>query len=454
MINFYSPYAIIVYDNLKNNAEQISARLKDFLRFKTHGQIDIKVFETKNISQCLLEVAEQGYPWATVVTPGNFLQSQESFIQSIEHARTENSPLACHILDRGGYYHFHPQWFSIDLQVYKNIGCPSLEETPQPITIITRQTERCPDNAHDDYTPWWVRPCSDVETAYTSDYGYFGINLIAALIKHGYTVTNIPQSLRNRKNFCYPDHNAETIERLMDGSTEEIKDEALWWFVHNLTHLTANLKNGYYVLNTEQIIPEDHVLLQGRKFNTFMGVCGGLKPACITGADNWQPGSRVVLFDISPAAIKYQKYLIENWDGDLGNFEKVFRTFETGNRDLYPLYFGDKSIDENIQWFLGSANIDQETFYHRWQKYLDHHHEFIELDLLEDDAMNKIDRMIGGTSCHGYFWASNVFYMDYLMFYKGKTWSEQKTVDFINGLKQTLDKNSILELSNTLHLLD
>lgn len=451
MTNFYSPYAIILYDNLKNNAERISQRLNDFIRFKTHGQIDIQVFETKNISQFLTELADKGYSWVTVATPGNYLQSQELFLQSIEHAKSQDAPLACHILDKGGYYHFHPQWFSIDLQVYKKIGCPSLEEKPGRKTFLTKETERCADNAHDNYTPWWVRPLSANKKEYTTDYGYFGIDLISALVDHGYAITNIPQEIRNKKNFCYPDHNAEIIERLMNGSEEEIKDQALWWFMKNITHLRDNLHRGYYVLNTEPLIKENHSLLQNKNFDCFMGVCGGLKPACITGSDQWDENSKIYLFDISSAAIKWQQYLLDNWDGDLGKFEQIFRTFESNNQDLKAQYFGDKSIDTNIQWFLDSANLDRELFYQRWQKYRKQNHEFLLLNMLDETFLQVVQIKLETRKQNAYFWASNVFYMDYLMFFKGRAWSRQRTIDFIEGLRSILKDGSVLELENTLH---
>lgn len=451
MIDYTNQCALVLYDTLKPNSTEIAERLKDLTKFKMHGQIRSKTFETSNITQCLKELSEKGYKWAVVVTPGNFMQTQEVLFRTVDYAMEKNSPLACHILDRGGYYHFHPQWFAINLDVYKEIGFPALEESRGSIVLRTRETERCPENVHDDYTPWWIKPHSEHIVEYGSDYNYFGIKVLSALVEQGYTVVNISQEIRNKKVFCYPDHNTEIIKRLMDGSQEEIQDLGLNWFMKSLRQIQNNLTIGYYVLNTEPMDVGHGYLLQDKKFDCFMGVCGGFKPACITGQDSWANNSKVILFDISPAAIKWQQWLLEKWDGDLSNLENIFREFQHFNPGLTPIYYVDQGFDTNVKWFLDSAKIDGPTLTKRWQKYRRHRHEFVELDLLSDGAEKIIIEHMRDRSQGAYFWASNAFYMDYLMFYKGRTWTIDRTKKFVDTLKRGLDRNSLLEIENTLY---
>jgi len=153
MNNDYPEIAVVLYNDLKPECDDIAQNLIDFTDFKLNGKYRLNIFHTKTITATLQQLAGN-FAWAVVVTAGNFLQDQTLLFKTIEHAKNENSPLACHILDRGGYYHLHPQWFAIDLAAYTAIGSPPFEWTPGPVEIVTRTTERCPDNVHDDYTPW------------------------------------------------------------------------------------------------------------------------------------------------------------------------------------------------------------------------------------------------------------------------------------------------------------
>ena len=214
--------AVILYDDLKPVSKPIAQNLIDFTEFKLCGKYRFNIIHTQEITDTLSLCADQGFKWAVVVAAGNFLQDQILVINTIEYAKSQDAPMACHILDRGGYYHLHPQWFAIDLQVYDKIGRPSFEEKIGSQTIQTKKTQRCLDNAHDDYTPWWIKPHSDEPTEYHSDYGYFGIDVIAKLIQNDYTVTNIPEDVRKRKNYCYPEHNHDELMMLLAMPTTPI----------------------------------------------------------------------------------------------------------------------------------------------------------------------------------------------------------------------------------------
>ena len=429
--------AIILYNDLRPVSDPIAQNLIDLTEFKLCGKYRLNIMDT--VRQC----TDQGFVWAVIVTPGTFLQDQILTIKTIEHAKQEGSPLACHILDRGGYYHFHQQWFAIDLKVYDQVGRPAFEEKPGSHTFITRKTERCQENAHDGYTPWWVKPQTDEMTEYTSDYGYFGLDVIAAMIRAGYTVTNIPHDIRSRKNYSYPEHNHEELMLLVNDPDYEPRDpnDALWWFAKALRMLLDQLRHGYYVLNTERL---DNTDLSDRKFDRFVGVCGGIKPACITGRENFSADSRVYLFDISDAAIEWQKYLLANWDGDFSKFENLWRDFQGQHPDYRPMYFSHESIDTNINWFLNNAGLTREQFQQRWTHYRGMRHEFVMLDLLQDNAAQKLTDMINdGTGA--YIWTSNAFVMDYLMFFKTKSWAETRSREFIDQINSATKVPTVLE---------
>jgi len=424
---------VVLYDDLGPNCDDIRNNLYDLTNFKVGGSHKFKTISTRNITDTIRELCvnnTSSEKWAVIIGIGTFLQGQNVIFDTVKHAKQENAPLACHILDRGGYYHFHQQWFALNLKTYADIGSPSFEESQESIQIHTRETERCPDNAHDDYTPWWVRPKSQNLVTYTSDRGYFGIRVVGELIQAGHDITNIPQVLRKRKDYCYPAHNHDDIVAIIKDPTHQPKDVALQYFNKTMVHLVDNLKKGYYVLNTELISEVSHEHMQ---FDCFVGVCGGIKPAIISGGPNFSETSEVYLVDISPAAINWQKYLLANWDGNFDNFENVYNTFQEIHKlDNYvPIYtFGqtDKNhvhnvglaLLENFNQILSVAKIDKNEFYDRWNKYRNQTHHFVNIDLNEDGAIDKILDCTKNSKVGAYIWLSNVFEMDYLMFYKTK----------------------------------
>lgn len=435
--------AIVLYDDLKPISTPIAQNLIDLTEFKLCGKYRFNIIHTKNITETIGKCVNDGFEWAVVVAAGNFLQDQILAIKTIEHAKAEGAPLACHILDRGGYYHLHPQWFAIDLKIYDQVGRPAFEEKTGAQTFVTRKTQRCLDNAHDGYTPWWVKPDSDEQVEYTSDYGYFGIDVIAAMVRAGHTVTNIPNDIRNRKNYCYPEHNHDELMMLLNDPDYQPRDPngPLWWFAHALHQLVNNLRRGYYVLNTEHL---DLNALVGKKFDRFAGVCGGVKPACIVGKGNFSSGGHVYLFDIGDAAILWQKHLLANWDGDFSKFENIWKDFQNQHPDFHPMYYNNESIDTNIDWFLNNAGMTREEFQQCWGRYQSMKHEFVVLNLLNDDAAQKLADMVNdGTSA--YIWTSNAFVMDYLMFFKTRRWTENRSREFVEQLQSAVKIPTVLE---------
>jgi len=452
MNNKFQDIAIVLYDNIKPHCADIAQNLIDLTDFKLRGQYQFNLSQTKDLTQELKNLANNGFAWAGVVAAGNLPESQTLITDTIDHAKSENSPLACHILDRGGYYHLHPQWFVLDLNAWTAVGQPAFEEQPGSITLTTRKTHRDTNNVHDDYTPWWVAPESEELVEYTSDYHYTGINVIAEFIRAAHSITNIPNEIRQRKNYCYPDHAHDEIVKLIADKNYESMDIPSWWFGHHLRNITKKLDIGYYVLNTETLI--NPAFMEDQPLDCFVGVCGGLKPACITGYSNFVDNTQVYLFDISAAAIEWQQYLLANWDGNFNVFESVWRQFQSEHSDYSPIYYSHQSIDDNIDWFLNNAMLTRDNFMETWAKYKGMTHTFIHLDLMDADATTKILEITNQSALGSYLWTSNAFVMDYLMFFKTQAWATNKTQSFINKLAANTMQPILLENHGLLtHLL-
>ena len=176
----------VLYDNIPENLNDIRNNLIDLTKFKMQGMLPINIIKTNQLSDTLDKLAPD-VDWAVVIAAGHWLEGQYLIQETVDHAIKVNVPLACHIMAKGGYFHFHHQWFAIHLPTWRAVGSPRFEES-RGRTLTVKETVRDPNNVHDDYTPWWLKPGNSDKT-YTTDYGYFGLNVVEALINNNHAIT-------------------------------------------------------------------------------------------------------------------------------------------------------------------------------------------------------------------------------------------------------------------------
>jgi hypothetical protein len=443
----HNQLAVVLYDNILPQFHSVRANLHDFTEFKLNGKQPFNIFETTDVSKTLKELTEKEFTWAVVITIGSYVQGQHTLFDTLDFAINENSPLCGHIINKNNTFYLDSQYFAIDLSVYKQLGCPKFEEVDN-ITLSTKEIDRSTDNAHDDYTPWWICPKSNIQTEYSGQ-GKFGIQVVSAYINAGYRIVNVPQTVRNQKNYSYPNYNYNDLVNLIaDPEYAVPENTGLFWFNKELQKLTDSLKYGYYVFNTE--IFTNSQQLDELMLDCFVGVCGGFKPVCIVGKNNFADNTRIYLFDISQAAIDWQKFLRAHWDGDFDKFESVCNQFQLQNPNHIPLYHAalyhrHDRIPVSIDMFLSEANLTREEFYTRWQKYLNMHTEFVNLNLLDDNIVDALLAFTQPATKGAYIWTSNAFFMDYIMFFKTRAWTNQKQTDVINELTVKTKKTIVLD---------
>lgn len=433
--------AVINYIDLPEQCVNIKENLIDVTEFKMHGPLhQLDIHESENITETLNSMIGK-YDWAVVIAAGTYFYQQELIVETVKQAQRNNSPLICHIIHKGGYYYFHPQWFAIDLKVWESIGKPSFEDT-KGSTFTTTKVKRSAKNFHDDYTPYWISAGSGQET-YTIDHGYYGTEVVRKLIESNYMIINVPKEIRNSKFYSYPDSNFSYIEQLIANPSAEVpKDTPIYYFNQQLLHLREFLDIGYYPVNTEQLT--EYPLSD--KLDCFIGVCGGLKPAYLSGGEKFDKNTTVYLIDISPAALAYQKYLIENWDGNLDNFENVISDFKLKHPQYKSTYFAGIGLNENLKWSFEYNETKIQDFTQRWKKYQKYKFHFVQLDLLDEQAPYTLKQWTDKSKLGTYLWVSNSFCMDWLVFYKTMRVARDLSLKLIDILTQ--DNQSLIVYEN------
>jgi len=422
--------AAIHYTKLPSKCNNIKQNLFDLTEFRMQGALrNLSIYVSNDITETLNSISDE-YDWAVIVATGNYFHGQHLILETVDHAVAEGSPLICHIMHKGGYFYLHPQWFAVDLKIWKSIGCPSFEESTAS-TFTTTEVERSVENFHDEYTPFWIQPGLGQKT-YTTDFGYYGTEVIKSMIESGHKIINIPNSIRYNKFYSYPDFNYELIaDAISDPSVELPEHSPVRYFHDQIKMLRGNLDTGFYPVNTEKITYGE---IHNEPLDCFIGVCGGLKPAWIAGGSNFSEDSTVYLIDLSSAALAYQKYLIENWDGEFDKFNDVYESFKTLHPDFNPLYFSEIGITKNLEWSLDDREEYKQEFTTRWKKYRKYKFNFVQINLLEQETADTIKSWVGQSVQGSYIWVSNSFYMDWLTFYKTRAVSAEIGKNFIKTI--------------------
>jgi hypothetical protein len=161
--------------------------------------IDILV-DDSNEDTYLKSVASQSYDYAIVYRVGHEFIDKQLFVEEINK---DNFFIMGHILDRellNAYYELHTQCYIINLNTYKELGCPAIGQQSFHASHRQIQPTRSNENYHDDFTPWWVRP-GHIEKQY--EHKPHGWNILSIAFKHNLPVLVFNSVLRRAKKFNY-----------------------------------------------------------------------------------------------------------------------------------------------------------------------------------------------------------------------------------------------------------
>lgn len=399
----------ILYDNHTSQWADIAPRMVDFTKFRLDPIVPTI---TNDIHTALLNCSSDE-TWAVVITAGNAVFKSSIVDDIVEFCKRENSPLAGHILYQNGCYSLHPQFFCINLELYKEWGL-GLEPGTENL-IVTVAVARSPDNVHDDYTPWWIKADGETVTAVNCPDG-FASRYIGWLLQKGHRIVNIPQEIRQHKFYSYVDYNHEDFRCFLKDTTHTCKEYGARKLLSYAKHCVDTLDTKFYSVNTEPFFKYP------MHFQAFAGVCGGIKPVLITAQACFAPDTKVTLFDISTMAIEWQKWLRQCWDGRRDSFSTVFENFKNQYPNAMPHNFRGLGIGENLDWVLDRA-CDKEKFIDHWNHWLTLDVEYKKLNLLEEADQQILIDMLFKRNLSTYIWTSNLFHMDWhaLMFEPGHT---------------------------------
>lgn len=251
-------------------------------------------FPMRFIDSWLQDQYKQGKEFAVVLSAGTHIKSSIDFLietlRALSTMDKNHVPLCGHLMVKKEKIPIlHEQFILVNLKLWSEAGV-SFGRVDQKVPVNFPPFERSVENIHSDYTPLWIAPSESNKD--TNGEGGFGSELMAALLRRGLRIENIPNSLRLYKDYIYP-----------RAGREENYQRVL-----NDIALKANsFGQNVFVFNTER--------MKIRNFNfhpnLFMGPCSGLKPMSLV-RQFGQPGKdfQFVFIDNNPLAIDFYKKLL------------------------------------------------------------------------------------------------------------------------------------------------
>ena len=160
----------------------------------------------------MLREAAKDYTHAVVLSTGTEFINGDEFFNEVELEVYSGRKFFIwgHIPDRDdGYYELHEQCYIINLETYKELGCPVVGkfEYYSPHTQI--EPRRSEENIHDDYTPIWVTS-GDKERQYK--HKWHGWNILSVAFANGKFVKPFADRFRKNKRYYYPNYEPAFIK--------------------------------------------------------------------------------------------------------------------------------------------------------------------------------------------------------------------------------------------------
>jgi len=161
----------------------------------------------------MLREAAKDYSHAVVLSTGTEFINGDEFFNYVEDEvySDRNIFIYGHIPDRDdGYYELHEQCYIINLDIYKDLGCPEVGEFAYYSLHTQIEPRRSEENIHDDYTPIWV---TGGDTPKQYKHKWHGWNILSVAFANNKHVRPFPERFRNNKMYYYPNYEPAFIPK-------------------------------------------------------------------------------------------------------------------------------------------------------------------------------------------------------------------------------------------------
>jgi hypothetical protein len=166
-----------------------------------------------------------------------------------------------------------------------------------------------------------------------------------------------------------------------------------------------------------------------------VGVAAGFKGVLLLNNFEFTENTIVTYIDISHTGLDYQRYLVENWDGNISDYKNITNSYQLANPKTRIAWRSWNDWNNEINQFLTQSKLTADGFKILWQRYRLLKINYIQIDLLED--CSKLYSQLQDQQGNSYIWVSNAFDMQWTRFMLGTAYTQKKFDEFLAGLRAT-----------------
>lgn len=464
--------------NVENNAEWYQlARIatKNSLEIShIYNNIDLYydyIIDT-DIEIILSKAVKTNRSILVVATPGATFENNKISLISIWPYFEENKNLlmAAHLIDNSArkndginyYYSIHPQYFVINLNLYKEIGCPSFNKITDE---FVEKGVRSIENRHDNYTPLYLSSSGELVDAKNYTFS-FGSNLINSGLKNKCDFQNLSDIIRQNKGYCYQSspRYKEDLELVNDNVIQSFYGGWDYVYLYNTEQYPRNFNNPIVIsVNKDRELGKRYYnnfqeFLDSYIIDSFVSVSSGFL------GDWWNylfkfDQDKICYYDVNSSGLFYKKMLLEKWPGpkeiNLGDF--LISYCKINDSDVF-FNMTNSPRPKNIEKWKNDLNeyfnnlidfwgVDEFTNY--LERVKSARKFYFVLDLVNDPrASDKLSFL--RKENYQLIFGSNIF-DNRMLFYQNK-FNKDKIYDTVNSFFEQLPKKTIYIGSNMTNL--
>jgi len=346
-VNKQRKIAFCILDNINKqystSSQEVARNLTDFF-VTTVIRRNYDIYIENNTDLLLRRVANDTfYTHAVVLITGTHMGLSERLFDAIEIKCQEHFSVAGHILDRSkfdGYYEIHNQFFIVNMDEYRRLGCPDIGQTSwneEHVKIEPIRSAEIVNN--DDEIPVWIKQ-GNIEKTYK--HKMHGYNFIEHGLKNNAVFCDVGDTIRHHKKYLYFEYDHVFYRHMPD-----LFNYAL---ICNTMITPWNSDSLPESLHIES--PVDHYISTGTGLNWIHNL---LKLG-------YHKDTKITFIDISYVVLSFMKAMVEEWDGtDYASFYMKQLKFVPDSYD-YDLINHEKRIREWWDQFETTFDNFQETW--------------------------------------------------------------------------------------------
>lgn len=269
-------------------SREIAKNLSDYMinRFLCYG-FDVCISKDENE---LLTYGIDRYSHAVIIASGTGVKLSDRLFWAIVDKCEEQFYIAGHVLDRDDrYFELHHQFYIINLEIHKNLGCPSIGESSE----LTHQKNKPLSRSDDGYIAQELKRGTEVAEYQGTMHGW---NLLTVALDNDQKIIDLGHDIRNNKKYFYYEYDHVFLR----------ESASLFYNQYMFNNIVVPFNSDHLIKNLDFQGPVEQYITLGTGLHWVENLCQ-------VGFDEH---TTVYFTDINPLVLQFMGSMVKEWDGE------------------------------------------------------------------------------------------------------------------------------------------